>query len=153
MKILLTRNKSTFVSQVDYHFLRQWKWSALKTRKRWYAVRMEDGIYVYMHRLIAERCGLDMSRQIDHKDGDGLNNKRSNLRSASHAQNLQNRGKPNNNTSGIKGVHWDQSRSKWRVEIQAFGKRKFLGRFVSKRAAIQAYRNAAKDLHKEFAKC
>jgi hypothetical protein len=105
-----------------------------------------------MHRVIAARMGLDLSEIIDHMDGNGLNNSRSNLRAATNAQNLQNRGKQKNNTSGIKGVSWDKARSKWAAEIRSQGKRYHLGRFDTKEEAAEAYRKAAKKLHKEFAK-
>ena len=149
MIIPLTQGQVTHVSPEDYEFLTQWKWHVLKTRGKFYALRGFDN--AYMHRVIADRCGLDMTYQIDHRDGDGLNNRRFNLRSATNAQNLQNRGKQRNNTSGVKGVTWDKVRRKWKAEIQADGKRKFLGRFDIKALAAIAYQNAAQDLHKEFA--
>ena len=135
----------------DYANLNQWRWSALKVRDRFYAVRMSNGKYIYIHRLIAERAGCDISRMIDHLDGDGLNNLRGNLRAATNAQNLQNRGMPSNNASGYKGVLWDSARNKWRAEIRADGKRYFLGRFYSKQQAARVYVKAAKKLHGRFA--
>ena len=61
-----------------------------------------------LQRVIAERMGLDLSGDIDHRDTNPLNNQRVNLRSATRSQNSANTGKSKNNTSGYKGVHWDK---------------------------------------------
>jgi len=103
-----------------------------------------------MHRVVSDRAGLDLSNDIDHIDGDGLNNIRSNLRAATRSQNLYNRGKTKNNTSGIKGVSWDKGCSKWRSQIQSNGTHYHLGSFDTKEEAAEAYREAAKKVHKEF---
>jgi hypothetical protein len=95
--------------------------------------------------------GLDLSNEIDHIDGDSLNNNRSNLRAATRAQNSQNRSKQKNNASGIKGVSLDKRRSKWLAQIQSDGTHYYLGRFDTKEDAAEAYRKAANKLHKEFA--
>jgi hypothetical protein len=154
MNVSLTRNKSTGVSRIDYKFLCQWKWYAWKsTEGRWYAVRAQNRKVIWMHRVIAARMGIDLSYEIDHKDDDSLNNHRSNLRSATHAQNGHNRKRQRNNTSGIKGVCWDSIRSRWYVQIRVNRQRKFLGRFTNKRLATLVYSDAAKRLHKEFSRC
>lgn len=153
MIIKLTQGKIASVSRKDYHFLNQWKWFVSSFNGRYYAATGQGKNRRRMHRVIAERCGLDISGQIDHRDGDSLNNVRSNLRPATQVQNSQNRGKPKNNTSGYKGVSWCKQCAKWRAVIQVSGKQKSLGRFTSKQQAAQTYRKAAKDSHGEFAKC
>jgi len=149
MIIKLTKSKEALVSDEDFDFLSQWKWSALETRGTYYAVRGGVKGYFYMHREIAKRTALE-GDMVDHIDGDRLNNTRSNLRGCTNAENLQNRGKPSNNTSGVKGVHWDKARSKWKAEIQAGGEKYYLGRFDILVDAKTAYKRAARKLHKEF---
>ena len=88
---------------------------------------------------------------IDHIDENGSNNRIANLRLATHAQNLQNRGKASNNKSGYKGVCWDKSRGRWIASIGIGGKAKRLGTYRTREEAAAAYAEAAKRLHGDFA--
>ena len=90
--------------------------------------------------------------QIDHIDIDRTNNRFDNLRLASSQQNLQNRGKQKNNTSGLKGVSWSKAAKKWWAQIVADGRHKHLGLFGCPAAAHFAYVVAADKLHGEFAR-
>lgn len=92
------------------------------------------------------------SVEIDHIDGNPSNNLISNLRVACRSTNLFNRGKMPSNTSGYKGVSWNKLAKKWYATIRAFGKRYTIGSYTTKEAAATAYRLAAEELHKEFAK-
>jgi hypothetical protein len=92
------------------------------------------------------------AHHIDHRDSNPTNNAIVNLREATHAENLHNRGKSCNNSSGFKGVSLDSSRHKWRAEIMKDRKRVFLGRFADKETAAAAYASAAGRLHGEFAR-
>jgi hypothetical protein len=91
-------------------------------------------------------------RHTDHIDGIRLNNSFSNLREATPSENLRNRGRPSNNTSGHKGVTWERSTGKWKARIKTHGKVVLLGRFVRIEDAAAAYANAARELHGEFAR-
>jgi hypothetical protein len=84
---------------------------------------------------------------IDHKDGDGLNNRRYNLRPATHANNMQN-AKFDKGTSKFKGVHFYKQTKKWRASIAE----KHLGYFNDEHEAARAYDNAAKEMFGEFAR-
>jgi hypothetical protein len=88
---------------------------------------------------------------LDHIDGDGFNNRIVNLRVASPPQNGWNAGKHSRNTSGIKGVYWDKSRSKWLAAIGVNNKIKNLGRYSTKEEAAAVYAEAARLYHGEFA--
>ena len=76
---------------------------------------------------------------IDHINGNKLDNRKSNLRVCSNADNLKNRVKlPSNNTSGILGVRYRADRSKWYAEIQVNNKRIRLGSYIDKESAVRA---------------
>jgi hypothetical protein len=144
--IQLTRGKEAVVSDKDYAYLNQWKWSCSQGK---YAVRTIGRRSVRMHRVVASRMGLGRPSQVDHKDRDGLNNQRRNLRRATKKTNGQNRGPNKNNSTGLKGIH--QCGLRWRAQISVGGKRIHLGRFDTQIEAAAAYNVAAKKHHKQFA--
>lgn len=88
-------------------------------------------------------------RSTDHRDRNGLNNQRANLRAATTAQNSRNTGLRANNSSGFKGVH--ATRGRWRAVLRVDGRRHHLGYFATAEAAGRAYDAAAVDLCGEFA--
>ena len=104
------------------------------------------------HRIIFLMHHGYLPEQIDHIDGNGLNNDIENLRAATNSQNGSNRGAQKNNTSGFKGVGWHKKAQKWQASITSDGKRRHLGLFDTPEAAHQAYTAAATKLHKEFAR-
>ena len=153
-RIKLTQNKFALVDDCDYEYLSQWNWCY---DPKGYAMRgsgtRANQHMVYMHRVVAKRAGLRITRkQVDHRDEDGINNQRNNLRVATTSQNMSNRGPQKNNTSGHKGVWWDKSRSKWCAEITVKQKKHYLGRFINKQDAARAYKLAAEKYFGEFAK-
>lgn len=87
---------------------------------------------------------------IDHIDGDGLNNRLSNLREATHSQNLQNSKRQKNNTTGFKGVRYQKDKGKFRAGFMANGVNYHLGYYSTGEAAHEAYRAAAVRVHGEF---
>lgn len=106
------------------------------------------------HRVVWELVngGIPDGMEIDHVDGDRTNNRITNLRLATSSNNKWNRGKGKNNTSGYKGVCWDNQHKAWRSQICINYKRKLLGIFDSKEEAYAAYCKAAADFHLEFRK-
>jgi hypothetical protein len=96
--------------------------------------------------------GADPDELIDHVDGNGLNNKWSNLRQASWSQNMCNRRLNKNNRSGYKGVSWHRQTSSWRAEIDLNKKCHFLGLFKTAEDAGAAVLAARPLLHAEFAR-
>jgi hypothetical protein len=111
-----------------------------------------DGTPKQLHRFI---IGIrDPAILVDHRNGDPLDNRRQNLRVASHAQNLQNAKKKRNaRTSQYKGVHLQtkQGRKKWQVMIRAPGRARWVGGFETEEEAARAYDIAARDAFGEFA--
>lgn len=102
---------------------------------------------VMMHRFIA---GTPAGFETDHKDDDGLNNTKANLRIATVSQNQYNRRLGGNNTSGAKGVYRKAQSGKWAAQIVVAGKRQCLGCFQSVEAAASAYAEASIKHHGEF---
>jgi HNH endonuclease/AP2 domain len=149
--IKLNNDHVTVVDDNDYEWLNQWKWYAWKHRHTFYARRngrVGEPSIVAMHiAILSPSDGLE----VDHINGNGLDNRRVNLREATHAQNLWNRGRTCNNTSGFKGVRWDKARGAWRATITAEGREMFLGRFDDILDAARAYDEAATLHHGEFA--
>jgi hypothetical protein len=115
---------------------------------RGYLVVGIEGTEYKVHRVIwAMSKGEWPKQELDHKNGVCDDNRMSNLREVTHAQNLQNRGTQRNNTSGAKGVTWHRAASKWRAEICADGKYIYLGLFSDLRDAENAYNRAAARYH------
>jgi len=104
---------------------------------------------ILLHRFIA---GAPMGVIVDHKNGDTLNCRRSNLRPATPGESSRNGGMRRNNTSGYKGVSWHKQAGKWHAYITVDWKRRSLGVFDTKESAARAYNDAARQLHGAFAR-
>lgn len=100
--------------------------------------------YTYVHGV----CPVEL--QIDHVNGNRLDNRIENLRLATAAENMQNVGKHRDNSSGHRGVHWCKQSKKFIAQVQANGKRKRLGSFNTAEEAAAVYAQAAKQLHGAF---
>jgi hypothetical protein len=153
VEIPLTKGYVAIVDDEDA-WLMQWNWHA-KTHKRSktvYAARTErkggKHMDIFLHNeILKPPAGL----LGEHRDGNGLNNRRSNLRCATFSQNQRNRGIGRTNTSGIKGVHWDRRNRVWVARIRCGGKQIHLGRFTSREEGGRAYDQACIQYHGEFA--
>lgn len=91
-------------------------------------------------------------KEIDHKDGNKLNNAIGNLRMSGQSKNCANQGIRSTNTSGFKGVTFDKRRNAWRAQIKKNYRTIIIGRFKDPVRAALAYNEAAKELFGEFAK-
>lgn len=151
--ILLTQDKIATVDACNSDLLNL-NWYALNLGKKFYATRIEKGNKrIYLHRLVMERKlgrALLRSEDIDHIDGDGLNNLYSNLRIASRSQNKSNVGLCVRNKSGYKGVC--AYRGRWRASITVNGRTIFLGDHETPELAHRAYCKAAIEYYGEFAR-
>lgn len=152
-EIPLTRGKVALVDDADYERISQFKWELMITSGLSYARRRyRDDMDVIrtqlMHRLILG----DEARQIDHVDGDGLNNQRANLRPASHRLNQGNTRLSRKNTSGYRGVTYNRECRKWAVMITIGNRRTYLGMYQDAKTAAAIYDAAATKWFGEFAR-
>ena len=157
-EIRLTRGQVTLVDDWNYEWLNQWKWCSLKARSGYYAtrgVRQPDGKVqaILMHRLILGLKEGD-KKCSDHKDGNGLDNRESNIRVCTYSENAGNQKPQKRQTSSIyKGVSWHQDRKKWRSYININGKIRHLGGFKNEKVAALIYDLNARKHFGQFAAC
>lgn len=105
----------------------------------------------YIHRIIHLYVYGYLPENVDHIDGDGLNNKLSNLRGCSPSENSYNKRISSNNTSGVKGVSWCKTNSKWTGFVMVNGKQSNLGYFSSIGDAKAAVMKKREQFHGSFA--
>lgn len=123
--------------------------------KRGYIRIRIDGKYFYAHRMAwCLMTGSWPEFFVDHIDEDKTNNRWVNLRKATKSQNGANRGLSAHNTSGFKGVVWDDARGKWKAQIGSKDKpgSAHIGRFDTPEEAHAAYCRVATEIHGEFAR-
>lgn len=143
----LTHGKFAVIDASDAERVFRFRWRANHCRGCWYAAAYIGGKETGMHRYI---LGSDCPASVDHIDGDGLNNRRANLRPATHAENMRNRKMQRNNTSGYRGVSWHSGSKKWRAKIKVDRQVRHLGVFAKAEDAARAYDAAATIWHGEF---
>lgn len=147
--IPLTRGLFALVDAADAASVRAHKWFAVMPSAkshRWYAARVVNGVRVFMHRVIAQTpSGLF----TDHINGNGLDNRRSNLRTCTLSQNQCNKcvGRGSNRYRGVRRA----GPNRFSAVIQKNGRSKYLGSFLTETDAARAYNAAAIELHGEFA--
>lgn len=142
-KIPLTQGLFATVSDEDYDDLIRFKWCAGKYSKKWYAVRrVGEGKNILMHRYL---LNAPEGVCVDHRNGDGLDNVRDNIRLASHV--LNNHNTRRSGTSTYKGVSWNKEKSKWAAQVRRSKVHKHLGYFSDEKDAAQAYNAAALSLY------
>jgi hypothetical protein len=159
MKLIpLTRGLFAQVDDEDFKKINKHKWYAQHTKasNTYYACRCEliswkpkKKKYYYMHREILNT--KDKNIQIDHKDGNGLNNQKENIRKCTHFQNQQNRRRSFDGSSLYKGVYYRKDRLCWVAQIRLHGHTYCLGHFPNEYNAAIAYDKMAKIHHGEFA--
>ena len=146
--IELTGGQVALVDGEDYEQLSQHKWHTQKYSDTFYAKRHQNGKMVFMHREILK---APEHLQCDHKNHDGLDNRRCNIRLCTHAQNSYNKRPLANRTSKYKGVHWDKNAKKWQAQIKHNERVIHIGYFDDQIDAALAYDDYAIDLFQEFA--
>ncbi len=153
-EISLTQGKVAIVDDVNYEWLNQWKWTYRPDRYTGYAVRnlprnKGKRVQVRMHRFI---LNTPPGMETDHRNMNGLDNRRVNLRICTKGQNQMNTRKRTGHTSRFKGVSWKTQDEKWEAKITVSGKRHHLGRYISEIDAAQAYDRAAREHYGAFAR-
>jgi len=145
----LTQDRFALVDPADLEILAPYHWTALDSGNTWYAKAHSGNKTIYIHRLIllGEEAGSD-KRKVDHVNGNGLDNRRQNLRPVTHSQNMQNSlGRKTARKSRFKGVSLRRHPEKpYRACIEVGGKQIHLGYFASECDAADAY-NSAAELH------
>lgn len=150
-RITLSRGKYALVDDADYDWLNQWKWyAATNGHGNRYAVRGGDNEKITMHGTLLN-LPRSHKKLVDHINGNGLDNRRCNLRICVPSENSKNRKSSVSGTSRFLGVSWCKRTKKWMASIQIQGKSLFLGRFIFEELAALAYDLAALRYHREFA--
>ena len=131
-----------------------YKWSVSSDGgDRMYVSTRIEGKKIYLHRFLLE---APHGKRVDHRNGDTLDNRKANLRLATHQQNMFNRRKAKTygrkpTTSSFKGVSWDNSCGRYKAQIMKDRVNHNLGRFRDQRSAAMAYARAAQEMFGEFA--
>ena len=157
-EIQLTKGYVALVDDEDYESISVYKWYAMVVTRTdgsfsVYAqskIKKLDGNYITqgLHRII---MNASVGMQVDHINGNPLDNRRTNLRICSHSENQQNQRHKSGGTSKFKGVSWAKNSRKWRAQIRINWKVKCIGEFETEQEAAIAYNAAAFLLHGEFA--
>lgn len=154
-EIPLTKGKVALVDDDDYEALNAHNWCAHQVQAGCYAVRSgsikggQERRMLLMHREI---MGAPEGLEVDHINGDTLDNRRENLRLATKAQNAANRRKTKAPTSSqYLGVSWHPHTRKWTARIAVGTRKHYLGVYSDEREAALAYDRAARHYRGEFA--
>ena len=145
-KIPITQDKFALVDDEDYERLCKRKWSVQKDHNTYYAVGYVkvDGKYsrISMHREILGLTSGD-GKLVDHKDRNGLNCQRYNMRIATKSLNCYNCKENKNNKSGYRGVCWYKETEKWKAYLKVKRINIHLGYYINIKNAAESYDKAA----------
>lgn len=151
-RIYLNHGKTTLIDDEDYQFISQFKWRSHNGYAHRYSRKYEGPPRtIYIHRVLMG-LALGDTRQVDHINGDKLDNRRLNLRICTRSQNAMNSSRKRSGSSQYKGVGFYKRDHKWQAQIKINNKLTYLGLFTSEIEAAKAYNKAAKEHFKEFAK-
>lgn len=148
----LTRGYWAVIDAADAADVGRFNWFATSEKgAKIYAARTTPGSgREYLHQFVAALAGISIDQHVDHRNTNTFDCRRSNLRSATNAQNHWNTGARSDNISGVKGVFWDSRDRKWRAEIRVNRRKIYLGYFADLQDAVEARRIATAEYHGEF---
>ena len=153
VKIELTQGKHALIDDDDYNRILKYKWCAHFEHNNWYAVtgKVINGKRhtIRMHRLIMDAMPGEI---MDHINGNGLDNRKENLRFCTAKQNCWNSGSRKGTSSKYKGVSKRKGTRKWESYININGKRKHLGFFHTEKEAAKRYNQQAVLVYGQFAR-
>lgn len=143
------QNKYALVNPEDYESLSRYYWQPYeRENNRCYAVRLDNGRIIYMHRIITN---APAGKVVHHEDGNGLNNTKENLQIVTVAENNRCRRMFKPASSKYRGVFFEKKSKKWRASVKHIGITHHLGSFENEEDAARAYDEAAKIYHGEYA--
>lgn len=148
-EITLTKNRIALVNDDDFVAVQKHKWCAQVSGKNEYATAWISGKLTSMHRFIMKpRDGL----VVDHINGNGLDNRKENLRVCTRSQNAMNARPRANTISGVKGVSYNKSilLTPWVAQIRSQGKTIFIGYYATKEEAAEAYKKISLKYFGDF---
>jgi hypothetical protein len=156
-EIHLTQGQTAVVDDADFDSLASFRWRAFRRRDKFYAVRTGGwgNVMVLMHRQILDAAP---GQAVDHKNGNGLDNRRCNIRISTRCGNQQNVAKRPGLSSKYKGVcrrpsgKWEASIYDGPVNRRGHAAARYLGRFDVELDAAMAYDAAARTSFGEFAR-
>ena len=143
----LSSGDLALVDNEDFELVAQYTWFLFVSRGHPYVCAWVEGQRVFLHRFITQ---APKGVYVDHKDGDGLNNRRANLRRATQGQNAANQRLSKANTSGFKGV--SRNGRNWLAQTKVGGKYMYLGTYRTPEEAAQAYDATVIELHGPYAR-
>ncbi len=153
VEIPLTQGKFALIDDEDYDMVSLFKWYIIKNFNTYYAMTKvtinKKRFSILMHRLILNAKPDELS---DHKNHNGLDNRRENIRLCTQQQNCMNRKSRINTSSIYKGVYWHKRERRWRAQVKLNNKSFHLGYFYSEIFAAGVYDKKAKELFGEFAR-
>ena len=155
VEIQLSQGLVGLIDEEDAEFVLRWKWYAIRSKHTFYVIRNHPASEdrgrqtVRLHRELLKAPEV---MEVDHINGNGLDNRRCNIRLATCAQNSRNRRSLIGSTSHYLGVSWHKTNLRWQAQIQAEGRQIHLGVFVDEVDAAKAYDDAARLYHGEFAR-
>lgn len=148
-KISLSKNNFALVDKENFSSISKFKWHFASGRAARKVTINGESHNQFMHRLIMD---APIEMEVDHINGNSLDNRRSNLRLASRRQNMANIHAQKKNILGLKGVRFKKDHNKYISYIKVNYKQKFLGYFDDPITAAKAYNEAAKEYFGEFSR-
>ena len=146
-ELALTQGMVALVDEIDFPLINKHKWRAHPGLATYYAVTGHRNLR--MHRII---LSAPAEMMVDHRNGNGLDNRRCNLRLCTRSQNAVNSAGPKGGSSQYKGVYWSKQKQRWIAEVRCNDRKYRIGRFRNEQEAARAYDEAALRLFGEFAR-